>query len=171
MTVTKSCDDYFKTCQSSTPFCNVREYSNEITAMEAVAAKGMTSSPMHTVSSESHSTNGNGNCNSSAIRKKPIGDGPKRARYLLPITLDTNCSRGYVQQYAMVANTLRVTSNDDSSTTSKKPRTSMGATPKSVAEVGSATKTKTSTKKAAPAAVTATAKKRKIADLENDVSG
>ena len=47
----------------------------------------------------------------------------------------------------------------------------MGATPKSVAEVGSATKTKTSTKKAAPAAVTATAKKRKIADLENDVSG
>ena len=60
---------------------------------------------------------------------------------------------------------------DHSSTTSKKPRMSVGATPKSVTEVGSATKTKTSAKKSAPAAVSATAKKRKIADLENDVSG
>lgn len=59
---------------------------------------------------------------------------------------------------------------DRSSTTSKKPRMSVGATPKSVTEVGSATKTKTSAKKAAPA-VSVTAKKRKIADLENDVSG
>ena len=92
---TKSCNDYFKTCQSLTPFCNVREYPNEITAMEAVAVKGMTSSPMRIVSSESHSTNGNGNGSSSAIRKKPIGEAPKRARYLLPITLVTNCSRGY----------------------------------------------------------------------------
>ena len=61
--------------------------------------------------------------------------------------------------------------DDHSSTTSKKARTSVGATPKSVAEVGSATKTKMSAKKAAPVAVSATAKKRKIADLENDVSG
>lgn len=47
---------------------------------------------------------------------------------------------------------------------------SVGVTPKSVTEVGSATKTKTTAKKSAPAAVSATAKKRKISDLENDVS-
>lgn len=53
--------------------------------MEAVTVKEMISSPMRIASSEAHTANGNGNGNgngsSSAIRKKPLGEASKRARY------------------------------------------------------------------------------------------
>jgi hypothetical protein len=54
--------------------------------MEAVTVKEMISSPIRIASSEAHTANGNGNGNgngsSSAIRKKALGEAPKRARYL-----------------------------------------------------------------------------------------
>ena len=60
-----------------------------------------------------------------------------------------------------------------STPTLKKTRMSVGATPKTTGKADATSKTKTTTKKAAKAATPAgpgTAKKRKIVELESDVS-